>query len=258
VTTLKALDLENELPPSEPRVELSGSQLVPERAVPVRAAAGSGPESEWLKAGPEGLRAVMLVNLTQPGLYSLSVFGRSGGGQSWMADACRKAVMCPEPEVAGAARWRPVMTGRFTAGPHAFTVSLAHDAVIERVRLERRKDAAEDYVATLRRLGLDPGAEGPVSRSTAVDAMEFIHGKRGLQISSSPFCGDIEVKGELVAAAGAPGAGTPGGPGGPGGGPGGNGGTPSGPGSTPGDPQSPLSPPVVPPLDVASPVQVGN
>src|SRR5262249_32886488 len=172
--------------------------------------------------------------------------------------ACRKAVMCPEAEVAGAARWRPVMTARFTVGPHAFTVSLARDAVIERVRVERRKDTAEDYVATLRRLGLDPGAPGPGSRRTAVDAMEFIHGKRGLQISSNPFCGDIEMKsGVVVAGAGAPGS-TPGGPGGSGGGSGGNGGTPSGPGSTPGDPQSPLSPPVVPPQHVASPVQVGN
>jgi hypothetical protein len=257
VTTIKALDLEHELPPAEPRIELTGSQLVPEQAaVPVHTAASSGPESEWLKAGPGGMRAVMVVNLAQAGLYTLSVFGRSGGGQSWMADACRKAVVCPEPEVAGAARWRPVMTGRFTAGTHAFTVNLAYEAVIERVRLERRKDTGEDYVATLRRLGLDPGPEGPVSRSTAVDAMEFIHGKRKLQISSSPFCGDIEMKADIVVAgAGTPGS-TPGG--GPGGSGGSGGGTPSGPGSTPGDPHSPLSPPVVPPQDVASPTQVGQ
>jgi hypothetical protein len=253
VTTVKALDLEHELPPAEPRIEITGGQLVPERPVPIPAAATSGPEGQWLKAGPDGVRAIMMVNLPEGGLYSLSVFGRSGNGQSWVADSCRKAVLCPEPEVAGAARWKPVMTGRFTSGPHAFGVSLARDAVIERVRVERRKDAAEDYVATLRRLGLDPGPDGPVTRELAIDAMDFIQGKKRLELASSPFCGDIEVRGVLVAGAGAPGsAAGPGAGAGPGG-PGGSGG--SGGPSTPGNPQPPISPPYVPPQDVASPDQ---
>jgi hypothetical protein len=253
VTALKALDLENELPPIEPRMELTGSQLVAEQAHPVPAAAGTGPESQWLKAGPDGVRAVALANLPEPGLYSLSVFGRAGSGQSWTADACRKAVVCPEPEAAGAARWRPVMTGRFTAGPHAFAVSLARDAVIERVRLERHRETAEDYVATLRRLGLDPGPDGPVSRDIAVDAMDFIRSKRGLQLGSNPFCGDVAVKGVLVAGAGTPGSSTPGGPEGGGGGTSPSG--PSGPPGNTGNPPPPLSPPVVPPQEVASPIR---
>jgi hypothetical protein len=252
VTTVKALDLEHELPPSEPKIEVTGAQMVPERALPIPATAGTGPEGQWLKAGPEGVRAVVLVNLPQPGLYTLSVFGRSGNGQSWVADACRKAVLCPEPEAAGAARWRPVMTGRFTSGPHAFGVSLASGAVIERVRVERRKETAEDYVATLRRLGLDPGPEGPVSRDVAVDAMNLIQGRRRLSLESGPFCGDIEVPGVVVAGAGTPGSGT--GPGSGAGGPGGPGVKPSGPGN-PGTPQPPIAPPVVPPQQVASPDQ---
>ena len=49
---------------------------------------------------------------------------------------------------------------------------------MQRIRVERKKNAAADYLAAARRLGLDLGAEGPITREKAVEAMRFIQGRR--------------------------------------------------------------------------------
>jgi hypothetical protein len=110
---------------------------------------------------------------------------------------------------------------------------------VGRLRLERKKDAPEHYVATVRRLGLDLGSEGPITRGRAIEARRFIQGRHSL--ASAQGCGDIILPGTLVAAAG---------PGGPGGGPG---------ALTPTVPAAPvpppgIGPPLVPPQEIASPV----
>src|SRR5262249_58598586 len=128
----------------------SGSDFLREEGQTV--AAASAAERGTLKSGPRGARALLVANLPEPGFYSLSVFGMFPGGQSWTLDGCRKAVLCPSSD--DAARWRAVLSGVFAAGPHSFTVTLGPDSVILRARLERKKDAIEDYLATVRRLGL--------------------------------------------------------------------------------------------------------
>jgi hypothetical protein len=95
----------------------------------------------------------------------------------------------------------------------------------------------EQYVATVRRLGLELGSEGPITRSRAIDARKFIQERHSL--ASLQVCGDVILPGTLVAGA------APGGPGGLGG----------GITATPaGQPSNPVGPPLVPPQEVASPV----
>jgi hypothetical protein len=141
-----------------------------------------------------------------------------------------------------------VLSGQFAAGRHFLTVSLGRGAAVQRIRVERKKDAAAEYEATVRRLGLDLGPEGPISREKAVEAMRFIrsrHGEEALRL-----CQDVlEREPTLVATAGAGQPVAPPLPGGPGG-PGAGGAPPAG---GPGTPSGPLGPPVLPPQDVASP-----
>lgn len=195
VTVLKALELESELPPADLPIERAGSELQAEdMAVP--AAAGAGLEESTLKAGPQGLSAGVFVDLPEAGLYTLSVFGAFGGGQSWLADACRKAVVCPDAAET-TARWHTVLTGQFAAGSHYFDVTLGPGASVGRLKVERKKDSVADYEATVRRLGLDLGPEGPITRDKAVEAMDFI--KRRRSLSPVSFCGDIVRPGVLAA-----------------------------------------------------------
>ena len=86
-------------------------------------------------------------------------------------------------------QWRPVLTAQFAAGRHAFSVLLAPGAVIQRVRVERKKDSPADYVATLRRLGFDVGPPGPMPRDRAVDAMRFLEKKAAPMKEAR--CGDV-------------------------------------------------------------------
>ena len=67
-------------------------------------------------------------------------------------------------------------------------VVLGNAASLDLVRIEKKKDAAEDYESTMRRLGFDPGPEGPVSRDTAISAMDFIADKREENLAI--LCGD--------------------------------------------------------------------
>lgn len=184
VTVLKAMDLESDLPPADVPLERTGGDFQNDAPGPAPAP-GRGFEKLTLKADRSGLRAVLIVDLSQAGLYTLSVYGASGTGQRWLADACRKAVLCPF----GGVGWHVVMSQAFGAGRHTFTVALADGAVVERVRLERKKDGAADYLATLRRLGFDPGSEGLVSWENAEAAMRFVRDQGHGRLTRA--CGDV-------------------------------------------------------------------
>jgi hypothetical protein len=231
LTVLRALDQENELPPAAPPIELLGSDFQLEEpsgvAIPVGLSDGA------LRAGPRGAKAVVMAELPEPGLYVLSFFGTKGGGQSWGADRCRRAVLCPEVE--SVAKWHTILSGEFSSGWHTFAVVLGAGSAVERLRLERKKDSAADYVATLRRLGLELGPDGPVARERADEAWQFVRGRRASGVEQS--CGEVVLRDTLVASAG-PAAGPP-----PGGGV---------PGVPPVNP--PIGPPVLPPIPPASPI----
>lgn len=185
ITALKAIDVESELPPAASPLERIGSDFEVDGRAASATAPGQGFERLVLRAERGGLVAVLTVDLAEAGLYTLSVYGVTGSGQRWLADGCRKAILCP----AEGAGWRVVMSQPFAAGRHTFSVALADGAVIESVRLERKKERVTDYVATIRRLGFDPGPDGPVSWDKAVAAMRFIQEKRvGLR---NGLCGDV-------------------------------------------------------------------
>jgi hypothetical protein len=182
VTALRALDLEAELPPAAAAIEIPISRFEVDEHL-----AGTEPgfASEALRAGQRGLRGLVTVVLPEPGLYTLSIFGGAGAGQRWLADGCRKSVLCPS---SAASSWRVVMTQPMSAGRHTLSVVMGDGAVVERARIERKKDSGPDYLATLRRAGFDPGAEGPVSRDKAVAAMEFVRGRQRERVAH--LCGD--------------------------------------------------------------------
>jgi hypothetical protein len=232
LTVLRALDQENELPPAAPPIELLGSDFQLDE--PSSVAIPVGLNDKALRAGPRGAKAVVMAELPEPGLYTLSFFGTKGGGQSWGADQCRRAVLCPDVESVPA--WHTVLSGEFSSGLHTFTVVLGAGAAVERLRLERKKDSPADYVATLRRMGLELGPDGPVARARADEAWQFVRGHRASGVEQS--CGEVVLSDTRVASAG-PAAGPP-----PGGGV-----TP--PGVPPVNP--PIGPPVLPPVPPASP-----
>jgi hypothetical protein len=190
-----------------------------------------------LRAGRTGLRAVVAFELPEAGLYTVSGFVSPGAGQRWLADGCRKAVVCPGQ----ATGWRPILSQTFAAGRHTLVLTLGDGATMERVRIERKKSEPSDYVAVLRRLGFDPGPDGPVARSRALDAVSFIREQRRRMIAS--LCGDqvpfdvtptalpTQVAG--TTAAPVPGGGTR-------------------PGGQPGTVEPPIGPPILPPQPPAS------
>jgi hypothetical protein len=173
VTALKALDLEWELPSAEGAVEVSSGAM------------------KWI-GNLRGQQTTVFLDLPEAGLYTVSVLGAAGGGQSWKADACRKAVWCPDATVAAAPApepaWHVLMTAPFGAGRHFFSANLGPGASAQRLRAVRKRDGAADYVATLRRLGFDVGPAGPISRPRAVEAMHFIERRRSEMTGA---CGDV-------------------------------------------------------------------
>jgi hypothetical protein len=237
VTVLQAVDQESELPPASAPVEWLGSDFQLDE--PQTASSVADVDRGTLRAGPKGGHGVLVANLPEPGLYTLSVFGDFPGGLSSMLDGCRKSVLCPS--VNAGLRWRVVLSAVFAAGPHSFSVTLGPDTVIQRLRLERKKDTVEDYAGTVRRLGLELGPSGPVTRAKADEARRFIERRRGLLPLEA--CGDIVRPGALLAAAPSGGH-EGGGPSGPA----------TGPGQGAGPGPDPLQPPVIPPQEEASPV----
>jgi hypothetical protein len=244
VTALKAIDIESELPPAASPIELAGDSFqveAPPSAVEARAAA-AGLGKMTLKGGKGGLRALVSFEVPEAGLYAIAAFGTPGGGQRFVVDGCRKAIVCPS-ETSG---WRPIMSQTFAAGRHTLVLSLADGASVDQLRIERKKSGAADYVATIKRLGFDPGPQGAVARSKALDAMRFVRDQRRLLLSS--LCGDrvqIEESSPTalpgqVAGAGGSAPGTI--PGRPGQGPGGAGGV-----------DVPIPPPLLPPQPAGSP-----
>ncbi len=195
VTALKAMDREDELPPAGTPIEVRGEDFRIDQPMLANVSEGGGIEGLWLKAGSKGTRAIVFVNLPEAGLYTLTLYGLAGGGQSWVADSCRKAIVCPAPEQ-NAPGWRVVLTNQFNAGRHSFAVTLAAGAAVERLRLERKKNSPADYLATIRRLGFDPGPEGPVTPSRAADAMRFVRERRGELLAT--LCGDVLLPRESV------------------------------------------------------------
>ena len=246
VTVLQALDMEYELPPAATPLEYRGSDLqLDEGAQTVEVAAGPLAEGTF-RGGPRGARVLLEADIPEEGLYTFSVFGVTTGGQRWLADSCRKSIVCPAPDPTP--QWRVILSGRLSKGPHYFEATLGPDTVIERIRFERKKDTPADYVGTVERLGFELGEPGPVTREQAEEARRFLERRKEQEIQE--LCGDILAAGTLIseltsAGAGGPGGGGPGtGPGGPGDGGGGGEGGGGGGGSIP--------PPNIPPLPPAS------
>ena len=195
VTLVQALDRQSELPPADAPVELEAGQFHVESGG--LAVAAGAPLPDAIKGGPGGTRAVVVVDLPEAGLYTLSAFGLKGAGQSWTADSCLKSVVCADKDAgADVMQWRPVLTAQFAPGRHAFSVLLAPGAALQSVRAERKKDTPADYVTTVRRLGFDVGPAGPMPRNRAVDAMRF------LQTKAAPMkmalCGDVVLPATAV------------------------------------------------------------
>jgi hypothetical protein len=195
VTALKVLDMEYELPPDAEPIELRARDFQvesPPEAVESRASARTL-EAQALRAGTRGLRAIVAVDVPEPGVYSVFGFVTPGRGQRWLVDACRKAMVCPGEGTA----WRAILTQPLSAGRHSLLVSLGAGASLDLVRVERKKASPADYVATLRRVGFDPGPGGPVSSDTAIAAMRFISEKR--REMDDLLCGDTVVVEETPA-----------------------------------------------------------
>lgn len=242
VTALQAIDIEHELPPAATPIEITGESFqveAPLTAVEERAQV-SGLEAMSLRASRSGLRAVVSFEVPEPGLYSMTALVSPGAGQRFLMDGCRKAIVCPSQNNG----WRPILSQTLAAGRHTLVLSLADGASFERLRLERKKSAASDYVATMRRLGFDPGPQGPVTRAKALDAMRFVRDQHRSMIAS--LCGDRVFVDETLSGLPAQVAGA----------------SPVVPGQPPGEPLGPgdlpAPPPLIPPQPPSSPTSPGG
>ncbi len=241
ITALKAIDIEHELPPAATPIELTGDAFqveAPYTAVEERAKA-TGLDAMTLRATRAGLRAIVSFEVPESGLYSITAFVAPGSGQRFLMDGCRKAVVCP----AEGSGWRPVMSQTLAAGRHTLVLSLADGASFDRLKLERKKSSAADYAATLRRLGFDPGPQGPITRARALDAMRFVRDQRRALMAS--LCGDRvqideSLTGQTTVAGNA--AVVPGQP----------------PGEPVGPGEPPIPPPLIPPQPPSSPTTPGG
>src|SRR5579862_211777 len=243
-TVIQALDKESELPGSAAAIELLGSDF--QLTSPSQLSVSLGENGATPTAGPQGLKAMVFVNVPEAGLYTISVLGTDGrGGQSWLGDGCQKAVLCPRTaQAASGPQWRVLETTEFAAGRHFFNVHLGAGASIARLRLEKRKDGPEDYLETLKRLGLDLGSAGPIARDKAVEAMNYVRLGRAALLEGA--CGDVLTAAETTLLAQGQGGPLPEPPGpvvGPG-----------VPPATSGQGPPPLTPPAAPPQIPASPV----
>ncbi len=235
VTVLKALELESELPPGEMPIDVPGRDFRLHDSETLQVAQAL--DGFIVRGGERGLRAEVSVEAPENGLYTLSFFGLRGAGQRWAADGCHKVIVCTEPEPDRVPGWQVLGTLDLLAGRHLFTLALGPGATVERLRLERRKQAGEDYVATLRRLGFEPGPDGPVTRAKAEEAIDFLRQRRFER--PTPDCGDWDLPpygSDIIAEGGGSTPPVPPPPGNPGGGP------------------PPNTPPGVPPQHPASPV----
>jgi hypothetical protein len=190
VTAVKTLDAEHELPAAASPIDITGADFLieaPREAIERRAEAGSALAKTTLTAGSSGLRAVASFEVAEAGLYSFFAFAAPGAGQRWLVDGCRKAVVCAgEGE-----RWRPILTQPLAPGRHVLALTLGAGAALQHVRIELKKHAPTDYVATLLRLGFAPGAPGPVTRARAIDAASFVRDRRRALLAA--MCGDQVV-----------------------------------------------------------------
>jgi hypothetical protein len=191
-TLLKAADLESELPPAATAMEHPGADFDVDDSTgtPLAIQAAAGPEMSWLRGGAAGTRGLLIVTIPEDGLYNMSVLGRFPTAQRWGVDSCFETLLCPTGEKDGL-RWRSITSLSLMAGRHLLSVDLAPESIVARVKLERKKSAAEDYIGTLRRLGFDPGPEGPVSRKLAQDALGFLKSKLAAA-SETQRCTDVE------------------------------------------------------------------
>lgn len=245
VTLIRALELESELPPGDTPIDVPAAQFRSQDPQALSVSTATSVDAYQVSGGTHGLRVEVSVEVPERGLYTLSFFGLRGDGQRWSADGCHKVIVCALAERDRTADWHALGTLELAAGRHLFTVSLGPGATLERLRLVRRKDSGEDYVATLRRLGFDPGPDGPVTRAKAEEAIDFLRRRRNER--PTPDCGDWDLLPPGVTyadAGGGPGGGLPGPP------------PPAPPApGVPGTGPPPLTPPGVPPQDPASPDQ---
>jgi hypothetical protein len=177
VTTLQAINLESELPMAASAIELAGADFQVDESLGLAVPVSAGPEMQWLRSGPNGTRAIVALTVPENGLYTLSVLGQFAGGQRWVVDSCHEDVVCATPKEPGL-RWRTIATLHLSAGRHVLSLAMTPGAVVARMKAERKKATAEDYMATLKEIGFDVGPEGPVSRPKAVDAMNFVRTRR--------------------------------------------------------------------------------
>ena len=192
VTVLQALDLESELPPAAPPLEYRGSDLQLEDGSRTVAASGEG----GFRGGPRGSRVVLVVDIPETGLYSLSVFGTGSGGQRWLADGCRIEPDLPQHRSRGALARRahrrlpegPALLLREPRARHggraaAFRAEEGHAGRLPRDRRAARPRARRRRVRS--------------RASKAEEARRFLERRRSQR--ERDLCGDILRPGTLVA-----------------------------------------------------------
>jgi hypothetical protein len=199
-TMLQALEMEHELPPADEPIELRAGKfdiLAPQSRM---GEGGEEADNFELTAKFEGLQAIVYADIPVAGLYAVSAFTATGDGQTWIADSCRRADVCPTADPMP--KWRTLLTSDFNEGRHSFSVLLTNGATVGRIRLQRLKTSPEDYVAALERVGFRVGAKGPISRDKAREAMEWLKDRWKQKRAVDPAC---VIQTPIGRAVGAPG-----------------------------------------------------
>lgn len=112
-----------------------------------------------LKAPSRNATARWRIKLPAQGLYSFSTQSAGGSPLLWSADGCDLGKNMPDSQDVPAG-WQEFATKMLTQGDHILEVSIPPGAILEGVRITKRKGGPANALQVLNDLGFNEGAMG--------------------------------------------------------------------------------------------------
>ena len=179
VTLARALDLEKNLPEMGDALKIRGEDFrrtfvypYEEGAESIDVSASSEPADDgpfWLSAGANIVYAVARFEVSEKGIYSIEARYFSSRPLRWNMDRCLRVVTCPlSPNQSGRRR---SLALELDAGDHQIEVTLPPGAKLDRIEVQRRDGAPEEYLRVVSDEGFKLGAADElVTRREAIRA----------------------------------------------------------------------------------------
>ena len=207
VTLAKALDLEGNLPELGDPITIRGEEFRKTLFYPYEEELPVVSEDDpfWLSSGSSITAAVARFEVPEDGVYSIETRYISPRPIRWALDSCLRVVTCPI--TASQIGRRRSLALELDAGEHVLEVTLPPGAKLDRVDVQRRDGAPEEYASVVEDEGFRLGqSEEPVRRRDAVRAARRLRDR--FDKLTKLRCSDelIAMEAEAIAMAAAAGA----------------------------------------------------